>query len=299
MLGYHSFFRGQSLDAVNHFQRLAALYEPEKHGQLASRFGADCLVAARGFHEVIDCVSGKAAAAIAMARENIAYSLRLRHPATTGWAYASAAYLYFFIKDHDSALKITTEGLHYCEGNNVGVWAIHCAVFNAWARAHISSPGESAAEIRKAITLAAAGTSLGLPLFRGVLAEVLMAAGEVEMEIAETAKGLEELNATGQFFFAPALYELGGRCLMALPQSNGAGANDAQAEAYFRKAVETAKASNLKLLELRAVTSLAKLQTRGGGSPDSWQAALRALCDECADGHELTDLREARAMIAT
>jgi class 3 adenylate cyclase/tetratricopeptide (TPR) repeat protein/ABC-type transport system involved in cytochrome c biogenesis ATPase subunit len=299
MLGYLSFFRGQSLDAVNHFQRLAALYEPEKHGQLASRFGADCLVAARGFHEVIDCVSGKAAAAIAMARENIAYSLRLRHPATTGWAYASAAYLYFFIKDHDSALKITTEGLHYCEGNNVGVWAIHCAVFNAWARAHISSPGESAAEIRKAITLAAAGTSLGLPLFRGVLAEVLMAAGEVEMAIAETAKGLEELNATGQFFFAPALYELGGRCLMALPQSNGAGANDAQAEAYFRKAVETAKASNLKLLELRAVTSLAKLQTRGGGSPDSWQAALRTLCDECADGHELTDLREARAMIAT
>jgi class 3 adenylate cyclase/tetratricopeptide (TPR) repeat protein len=297
MLGYLSFFRGQALDAVNHFQRLADLYEPEKHGQLASRFGADCLVAARGFHVVIDCVSGKAAAAIAMARENIAYSLRLRHPATTGWAYASTAYLYFFIKDHDSALKITTEGLHYCEGNNVGVWAIHCAVFNAWARAHFSSPSESEAEIRKAIALAATGTSLGLPLFRGVLAEVLMMAGEVEMAIAETAKGLEELNATGQYFFAPALYELGGRCLMALPQSNDAGAYDAQADEYFRKAVETAKASNLKLLELRALTSLAKLRTRREGWPDSWQVALRSLCDECADGHELTDVREARAMI--
>jgi class 3 adenylate cyclase/tetratricopeptide (TPR) repeat protein len=291
MLGYICFFRGDSKGALKHFHQLAELYDPDTHGRLAFRYGADCLVAARGFQVVIDGVSGRRDSALRMAEDNIAYARRLGHPATLGWAFAAAAYLNFFLRDPKAALRVTSDGIRYCEENNVAVWALHCRVFNAWARARNSNADGCVEEIRRTMVEAGAGIALGLPLFRGVLADALMAAGRPAEAVAEAEGALKDVVTTSQYFFEPDLHCIRGECLLGLPQ-----ADQCEAEACFRRSIESARRIGAKLLELRAATRVARLARSGAGARS--RAALAKLYDGFTEGLDAPELCVARELLA-
>jgi predicted ATPase len=291
MLGYICFFRGDSKGALGHFHELARLYDTEKHARLAFRYGADCLAASRGFQILIDCASGLPESALRMAQENLAYAHTLGHPATIGWVFASVGYLHFYVRDHRAAHQVTAEGIRFCEENNIGAWALHCRVFNVWARAHLESPLHCAAEIRRAIAAAGTGTALGRPLLRGVLAEVLMADGNPGEAIKETDAALGEIASTGQHFFEPTVWEIRGRCLLRLSP-----ASEAEAEASFKRSMGAANAMDAALLALRAATHLAKLASKRGRAPE-FQDAVQSLYSRFTEGFEMTDLVAARAVL--
>ena len=256
MLGYIAFFTGDTVAARTHFQALAALYSPEEHGRLAARYGADCRVGARGFHCLVECLRGDLDGAIEMCLSNLAYAQSLGHPASTGWAYASAGYLYYYLRDPAAASAITADGIRYCSANNVGSWLAHCKAFNLWAESCLSPSPEWAPKFRKVIVEAATGNALGLPLLRSVLSEVLLANGEAREALSEIDTALSEMKATSQYVFEPSLHLVRARCLVESAQPGE------DAEVSFEIAIKAAQRVDARLLEKRATESLAALRQR-------------------------------------
>lgn len=213
VLGYLSFFEGNLVAAIRNFEALASLYRPELHAQMATRYGADSLIAARGFEAVAHGVCGNLAKARALAEENLVYARQLKHPPSLGWAFAAGGYLNYFLDDPRAALNYVEEGALYCEANNVAVWGIHCRLFETWVRSLSSENADVCIEtMMKCIANVNSRISLGVPLFRAILADLLLRAGHVEPAIEEIDKALIELDSTGQRIFAPSIYSVKASC---------------------------------------------------------------------------------------
>lgn len=253
MLGYISFFTGDTAAADLHFRTLESLYVPEEHGKLAARYGADCRVGSMGFHSLIVCVRGQCERAIEMAAANLRYAQALGHPASIGWAYAASGYLWYYLHDPVQARAITGEGIRFCTENNVASWLAHCRAFNAWAEGCLSPSPQGASALRQVLAAAAAGNALGLPLLRTLLSDVLRAGSHDDEALDVVEKGLAEMELTGQRFFEPSLHLARGRCILALR-----GAQEAAA-ASFAQAQASAHRMGAALLEQEAIDLLAHM----------------------------------------
>lgn len=271
MLGYVHFFRGECLTGRAHFAALAANYDAETFGPLAPRFGADCLVGATGFDMLIECLCGAPRAARARCVANLAYAQRLGHPASLGWAYASACYLAFFLRDPDWALELGTAGIEHCCRHDVGAWRVHCAVFATWACATKSETENATREIEQLIEEAARGTALGIPMLRAVLIDLHMRAGHWSEARAVAERSLGEIRQTEQYFFEPVVLAAIACCVAKDPAID-----EATTMALFDAAFASARTRGMELMELRILQSLLDYE-RAIGSDHGALGALQAL----------------------
>ncbi len=234
MLGYLNFFEGNLVGAIGNFEALASIYKPELHAPMATRYGADSLIAARGFEAVAHGVCGHLDKAQRLADENVAYARQLNHPPSLGWAFAAGGYLNYFLGTPEVAIRYVEEGARYCEANNVAVWGIHCRLFEAWVKAVSSKNVDPYIEaMRKGIANANSRIYLGIPLFRAALADLLLTTGEIESAVQEIDTALSELRSTGQRFFAPTVYYVKGSCSRKLGRAHA----DDSATWYERSAL--------------------------------------------------------------
>lgn len=251
MLGYLDFFEGDLVHALANFEALALLYEPALHAQMATRYGADSLIAARGFEAVAHGVCGRPDLARRLADENVAYARRLNHPPSLGWAFAAGGYLNYFLADPQAAMSYVEEGAHYCETNNVAVWGIHCRLFEAWVNSVSSENVDPYIEImRKGIANANSRISLGIPLFRSILADLLLRTGQVEPAVAEMDVALSELKSTGQRFFTPAVYFVKANCSLA---------HAGDMRDWYKRSAQAACDMQAALLEQKALSALDRI----------------------------------------
>src|SRR5262249_26292208 len=96
---------------------------------------------------------------------------------------------------------------------------------------------------------------------------------------------------TGIHLYEPELHRLKGEFLSALSPER-----PADAEACFRQAVEIARRHQAKSLELRAMTSLARLWQRQGRR-DEAGAALAAVYGPFTEGFTTPDLVDAKTLL--
>ncbi|WFT96070.1 AAA family ATPase [Bradyrhizobium barranii] len=255
MLGYLDFFEGNLVGAISNFEALASLYRPELHAPMATRYGADSLIAARGFEAVAHGVCGHLDKAQRLVDENVAYARELNHPPSLGWAFAAGGYLNYFLAKPEAALKYVEEGARYCEANNVAVWGIHCRLFETWVKSASCADAASSIEVmRKGIANANSRISLGIPLFRAALADLLLTTEQTESAVQEIDTALSELRSTGQRFFAPSVYYVKGNCSRKLGRAH---ADDSAA--WYKRSAFAAREMQANLLEVRALSALAQV----------------------------------------
>lgn len=289
MLGYLSFFDGDLADALRHFEALDSMYDPDKHAQMATRYGADCLVASRAFRSVAVGAQGKVKFASSLTEKNLAYGRHLNHPPTLGWAYAAACFLNYFLGDAERALDLASEGREYCTAHAVPVWGLHCRIFETWATAVLRGAAlVSVEDLRETVANARSRTSLGLPLFRSVLAEVCALNGEPEAALEESGEALSDLSATAQHFFAPSVHLVRATCLRQLGKRY-----QQECEAHFSLSAETASKMGAHLLELRAYAASAAV----GCAASAAAAKMRELGREMPDRSELDRLKAAWSLL--
>jgi predicted ATPase len=207
-----------------------------------------------------------------------------------GWALTASCYLHFFLQDPETALRVTVEGRDYCEQHNVGTWAVHCRVFNSWARAHVEDPGRCVDEIERAIADAGSRIALGVPLFHSVRADVLIASGRIPEAIAAADEALRQAVLLNQPFFEASIHEIRGRSFLRKPEPDRA-----EAAASFHRSAAAARRMGAHLLELRAHTHLAGL---GGEHAELARNEIRRLYPLFTEGFERRELRAARAIMA-
>ena len=195
MLGYLSFFQGNPKELRSHFDQVRASYNFNEDVPSAPMFGADHLTAIEGFASVLDAIEGRSDA-VQHARQTLNHAISTEHPPSVGWAYAAGAYVEYYRRDRSSAARIASEGAKFCQDHRIAAWFAHCRLFEIWA-----NHNRSCDDVRAIMSLAGAGIRLGLPLFRGVLAEVLSSTGAFAEALKEINSAISEAEQYGQFVF--------------------------------------------------------------------------------------------------
>jgi DNA-binding winged helix-turn-helix (wHTH) protein/tetratricopeptide (TPR) repeat protein len=119
------------------------------------------------------------------------------------------------------------------------------------------------------------GQRIATTLFRALLAETHLAAGEVDEASAAIGAALAFAEASGEHRHLAELHRLRGECCLRRIQGRHAGS---AAEACFERALTTAREQGAALWALRAATSLARLRQHGRRAAD----ARRLLEQACA-----------------
>lgn len=123
-----------------------------------------------------------------------------------------------------------------------------------------------------------------------MLAEAYLKAGQIEDGLAALENGLTVMEKTGERFYEAELHRLMGEFLLMK------GANDAEAEGHYQKAIDVTKKQSARSLELRSTMSLARLWKKQGKKKEARQR-LSEIYNWFTEGFDTQDLKDAKALL--
>ncbi len=136
-----------------------------------------------------------------------------------------------------------------------------------------------------------AGNRAALPFSHYVLARAYAEAGRIADGLETLGEALRLVQEIGERSHEAELNRLTGELLLISdPKAQPA------ADAYFRKAIDIAKAQSAKSWELRATTSLARLLAKQGHR-DEARAMLAEIYGWFTEGFDTLDLKDAKALL--
>ena len=199
----------------------------------------------------------------------LARAASLGNPYNVSYANELAAQYQATIGDRDRALAHADTATALADEHGFPVHAAVATVVRGWVR-------RDAAAIRAGIAdYEAAGQFVATSLFRALLIEVLLEAGEPEAALAEIEVAFAFVARSGERRHLAELHRLKGECLR-LGGPNGPSTNASAAEC-FERARDIARERGARLWELRAATSLARLL-----AADGKRAAARTVLADAA-----------------
>ena len=146
----------------------------------------------------------------------------------------------------------------------------------------------------------ATGAELFRPYYLALLAEAYGKGGQAAEGLTVLAEALATVEKTGERFHEAELYRLKGELLLAQEgyrlQAVGYREKIEEAEECFWKAIEIARRQQAKSLELRAVTSLARLWQQQGKKHEARQL-LAEIYDWFTEGFDTKDLQETKTLL--
>ena len=141
-------------------------------------------------------------------------------------------------------------------------------------------------------TCRATGAKLLMSCYTALQAEAYGKFGRYALGLEAVDEALQIARLNGESLFVAELYRLQGELI--LGQSTGEPCP--QAEVCLEGAIDAARRQHAKALELRAVTSLARLWQSQGKEKEAY-ALLAPVYDWFTEGFDTKDLEEARALL--
>ena len=170
------------------------------------------------------------------------------------------------------------------------MWVALGALTRGWAVAQQGHSSEGIAQLQEGLAgWQATGARLALPYQRTLLADAYLTAGR-------RAEGLHAIISSfccpDDVWWLAEQYRVRAQLLLLAPGS------EQEAEHYLRRAVQESRGRGSQALELRAATSLARLLQAQGRAAEG-REALSGPTDAYTEGDNLSDLRQARILLAT
>jgi tetratricopeptide (TPR) repeat protein len=270
-----------------HLEEVIALYDPAQHHDLAYQQGQDPGVQAISFLSRVLWLQGFPEQALAKCGEASELSEQLDHPYSSTVAALHAATLRAWLRWWPACQAHAERALKLARQGGFEMREANALVLHGIARAHQGHTQEGIEELTHALFLWEA-SGAGLVVYgRACLAEAYGLAGLWE----EGLRAVDEsLYPSEETWWLPEQYRLRAELLLQTPGA------EPEAEAVLRKAADLARSQKARSLELRALTSLARLQSQGGRKA----AGLDRLAQCYAaftEGFELPDLIEAEALL--
>src|SRR5262249_47573951 len=193
-----------------------------------------------------------------------------------------------------------------CTKQEFPVWLAWGTILRGWALAEQGQGVERIAQMRQGLAAwRATGAELNRPHHLALLAEVYEKVGQPAEGLTVLAEALDIVNKNGERIYEAELYRLKGE--LTLQQFNVQGSKfkveespgsevrspESEAEECFLRAVDIARRQSAKSLELRAITSLARLWQQQGKKDEARQR-LTEIYSWFTEGVDTADLKEAR-----
>jgi predicted ATPase len=270
---------GEATLALEHFEQVITLYNPQQHRSLAFRYGGfDPEVAGRGYAGAwLLWFLGYPNQALTQIHKALTLAQGLSHPFSLVWALIESAVLHQhrreeqLVQEQAEAIMRLSHEQGFAHELAVGT------NMRGWALVEQGQVEEGIAQMRQSLAARRAmGARIVEPIFLARLAEAYGKVGQVEEGLSLLAEALAVVARTGQRVYESEVHRLKGELTLqkgARDWGLGAGSSSPQAislkplvpseveeaEGYFLKAIDIARKQQAKSLELRATMSLARL----------------------------------------
>jgi DNA-binding winged helix-turn-helix (wHTH) protein/predicted ATPase len=297
-------YDGRFVDAERHMQRLLARPRRRQPAAAPVAYGADPLTVAASHSAIGQWFLGHperarrtAAAALARARASGHFF--------TGCAVLTQAALVDLLCRHAvTGGDLAEQAVALSAEHGFALWHAMASVLRGWALVQRGRASEGTTDIHHGL---AAMQATGMRFFSGLayafLAEGYLRAGALPEGVAAADAGLMVAQATLNRPYEPELWRLKGELVRSKLQGPTPTAHAgrkrparAEAEACFQRALELARATQAKSLELRAATSLARAWHERGRTAEA-HTLLAGICKWFGARATSADLLEARALL--
>jgi adenylate cyclase len=235
---------------------------------------------------------GRPDTAVATGIEGVRHAIRLRSAYGQAFAEMYLAGVHQLRREPHEVLRLTGSALLIASERGQNELYRWSAMRHGWAVAELGNVHQGLAEMQEALAISkASGSVAARPHFLCLMAGVLLRAGRFDEGIEAVEEAFGVIHGSGSRAYEAEAYRLKGELF--LRRTSG---DPLVIERLFRQAIETAREQHCRGFELRALTSLVRLQDLIGTSRDG-RHELRAALSLFDEGLETADVSEARSLL--
>jgi len=209
LVGWALLAMGRAEEALPHFEKCGATYDPAKHAVLAYSFGQEPGMAARVLLAVNLQVLGRSDDARRACNEALAMSRRTTHANSRCYVLHFGSMYAQMAGERDLAREYAEQALHIAAEQGLALWTGWSRITRGWALADGGDLETGIAEMRCGIDVAhALGNELCHSYYLALLAEMLVRAGRNDEALAALDETDRMINENQERIWEPRIREL-------------------------------------------------------------------------------------------
>jgi class 3 adenylate cyclase/predicted ATPase len=245
-LGFTRFFRGELAEALRHSEDGIAAFRPEQERAIVAHFQFSSTVALFAFRAASLWLLGHDQQAEEAMQGAMKLASELKHPPSLAFCLSFRAYLHFYRGEAAATWDVADRMLSLAREEGFLLWIPVAMIYRGWASAARGSIETGVAEMTDGFALfRKTGSSLTLVQIVAALGEMLWRSGRREEAVRLVEDGIAHARTHREHFFEAELHRLRGEILLD--------------EASFNDALSIARQQHAKALELRILTSMARV----------------------------------------
>ncbi len=291
LVGWGAFVLGDLPRGWHHIRKAAELYDPERHGSLALRYGHNPMVAVLANVATYHWVTGRLDEAWKASARTIAHGRESGHAASLSYGLVFAgAQLAAIARLPQAALGFAEECMELGQQQGIRSFMGWSKAAAGWATAGLGDFDKGRSLLEEGLEdLSRSGVGFCLSLYRTLYAEVLLDSGDLGGAQAALSGALRFIEKSGERWYQAEATRLLGELHVRM------GAPE-EGESQFRRALELARELGETSFALRAATCLARLPASAERSAKA-RADLAGIVASFTEGFDTSDLKEARALL--
>ncbi len=279
-------------DARAHLDRALALYNPDEHRTLATRFGSDAGVTILAFRSWANWHLGYPDAALGDGDRAVSEARAIGQAATLMLALSVSAWTHTLCRDYAVAGVLANELRALADEKGGAYWKLMGALSQGAVFAFTGKPTEAIQTLPNALAaLRSSGAVAYIPSFLISLAVAYADLKRFDDAWRSTVEAFAAVEATKERLFEAEINRLAGEIALKSP-----GSETVKAESYFSRALDVSTRQHAKSDELRAAMSLARLW-RDQGKLQQAGELLAPVYGWFTEGFDTRDLKEAKALL--
>ncbi|WP_225672560.1 adenylate/guanylate cyclase domain-containing protein [Bradyrhizobium hereditatis] len=284
--------RGDVVEAKAHYNEALALYRPDEHRRLMTRFGQDLRVTCLAFRSMASWLLGYPEAALKDANCALMEARQIEHAATLMFTLNFPILVNTYCGNYDAANEHLKELVALAEEKGAPFRKAEGVLRRGYILT-LTGAAKAVEIVTAGIDLwRSAGSTIFTPEQEFMLAIAHADSGQFDHAWRCIGDAMTAMQATKERWCEAEVHRVAGEIALRGPRRD-----EAKAQAYFEHSLAIARAQHAKSWELRAATSSARLLSRQGKRKMA-RDLLAPIYEWFTEGFDTSDLREAKALLA-
>ena len=281
---------GDIVQSRLNFERALALYDPDKHRPLATRFGLDVRQAILVYRSWAHWILGYPQAALADAERAIRDAREIGQAPTLLGGLALTGLTHILCGNYSVANAQSDELVALADEKAASLWKAWGVMNQGCVLAATGKAADAVQTIAAGITAwRSTGATYCMPSYLAYFARAHAEIGQFDDAWRCIREATRAVETTKETMFEAEVYRIAGEIALKSPQPDVA-----KAQAYFERALAVARKQQAKSWELRAAMSMARLW-RDQGKVQQARELLAPVYGWFTEGFDTRDLKEAKS----
>ena len=283
---------GKIAEGRAHYDQGIALYDPLKHRPMATRFGQDSRVVILSRRSAALWLLGYPDSALADAEHALTHAREIGHTASLMYTLSLGLFTRYECGNYANATAAADELGALAEEKGTLYWKATGLMHQGCVCALNAQPSDAVRMLSDGFAAQRlAGATLWRPFFLSHSARAYIELGNFEDAWRSIREAITTVETTKEGWCESEVYRTAGEILLRAPERD-----TAKAQAYFERALQTARQQQAKSWELRAAMSMARL-LRDQGKRQQARELLAPVYGWFTEGFDTLDLKEAKVLL--